>query len=316
MPLGSDGLVRIVANEGELSGESSAWTVTSPDGVVLHSEAVGSGEPILFLHEFAGDHRTWEPQIRRFSRSHRCITYAARGYLPSQVPVDPAAYSQRHALQDALAVLDAYSVAAAHIVGISMGGFCGLHLAMAHPERVRSLVVAGTGYGAQPDNSEQFRRECDTIAAEIKQLGMAAFAAKYMAGPSRVQLQNKDQRAHQEYTRWLGEHSATGAANTMRGVQRQRPLLHDLQDDLSAIAAPVLVLAGDEDDGCLETSLWLKRVIPSAGLAVLARTGHTLNIEEPDLVNTLLADFLTRVSAGTWGPRDPRAIPGAITGFS
>ena len=62
--------------------------------------------------------------------------------------------------------------------------------------------------------------------------------------------------------------------------------------------------------------MWLKRVIPTAGLAVLAKSGHTLNIEEPDLVNTLLADLLARVTAGTWGPRDPRADPGAITGFS
>ena len=290
--------------------------VTTPDGVVLHTEAVGSGEPILFVHEFAGDHRTWEPQIRRFSRSHRCITYAARGYLPSQVPGDPAAYSQRHAVDDAVAVLDAHSVGAAHVVGISMGGFCGLHLAMAHPGRVRSLVVAGTGYGARPHEEARFRAECDAIAGVIESAGIVAFARQYMSGPSRVQLQNKDPRAWREYTEWLGEHSAAGSAHTMRGVQRERSSLYALEAELSTIAAPVLILAGDEDDGCLETSLWLKRAIPRAGLAVLARSGHTLNIEEPDLVNTLIADFLSRVAAGVWTPRDPRAVPGAITGFS
>ena len=296
--------------------ETSMQMVTTPDGVVLHTEAVGSGEPILFVHEFAGDHRTWEPQIRRFSRSHRCITYAARGYLPSEVPTDPAAYSQRHAVDDAVAVLDAHGVPEAHVVGISMGGFAGLHLAMQHPERVRSLVAAGTGYGAKPTEVERFRGECDAIADLIESSGMATFGRQYMSGPSRVQLQNKDHRAWQEYTRWLGEHSAEGSAATMRGVQRGRPSLYALEAELAAVSAPVLILAGDEDDGCLDTSVWLKRVIPRAGLAVLAKSGHTLNIEEPDLVNTLISDFLSRVEAGAWGPRDPRAVPGAITGFS
>lgn len=295
---------------------ASATTVRTADGFSLHTESVGRGEPILFIHEFAGDHRSWEPQIRRFSRSYRCIAYAARGYLPSQVPEDSTAYSQRHAVADAVAVLDALEVPAAHVVGISMGGFCGLHLGVAHPERVRSLVVAGTGYGARPAEAAKFRRECDAIAAEIETAGMAAFAQRYMTGPSRVQLQNKDRRAWEEYTGWLGEHSEAGSANTMRGVQRERPSLYDMEAELAAIAAPVLVVAGDEDDGCLDTSVWLKRVMPSAGLAVLARSGHTLNIEEPDLFNALLADFLSRVTAGAWGRRDPRAVPGAITGFS
>lgn len=296
--------------------ETSTRAVETADGVTLHSESVGNGDPILFVHEFAGDHRTWEPQVRRFSRSHRCLTYAARGYPPSEVPADPGAYSQQHAVDDAVAVLDAHSVGSAHVVGISMGGFAGLHLAIQHPGRVRSLVAAGTGYGAKPTEVERFRGECDAIADLIGTSGMGAFARKYMAGPSRVQLQNKDHRAWQEYTRWLGEHSAEGSAATMRGVQRGRPSLYALEAELSALGPPVLILAGDEDDGCLDTSVWLKRVIPRAGLAVLAKSGHTLNIEEPDLVNTLIADFLSRVEAGAWSPRDPRAVPGAITGFS
>ena len=78
----------------------------------------------------------------------------------------------------------------------------------------------------------------------------------------------------------------------------------------------MLILAGDEDDGCLETSLWLKRIIPRSGLVVLPKSGHTLNLEEPDLVNAFIADFLSRVAAEAWGPRDARATPGAITGMS
>ncbi len=298
------------------AAEVTIRAVTTADGVALYTESVGAGDPILFVHEFAGDHRSWEPQVRRFSRSHRCITYGARGYPPSDVPSDPDVYSQQHAVDDAVAVLDGHGVAAADVIGISMGGFAGLHLAMRHPERVRSLVVAGTGYGARPDEIPRFRRECDAIADMLQEAGSVAFAHQYMSGPSRVQLQNKDPRGWEQYVRHLGEHSAEGLARTMRGVQRERPSLYALEAELSAIDAPVLILAGDEDDGCLDTSVWLKRVIARAGLVVLAKSGHTLNVEEPDLVNTVVADFLSRVAAGAWGPRDPRAVPGAITGFS
>ena len=293
-----------------------AQAVVTSDGVELHTESTGSGSAILFVHEYAGDHRSWEPQVRRFSRSHRCITYAARGYPPSQVPADAGAYSQQHAVDDAVAVLDGLGVETADVVGISMGGFAGLHLAMQHPARVRSLVVLGTGYGARPEEAARFRGECEAIARLIDESGMKSFARRYLSGPARVQFRNKDPRGWEQLVRELGEHAADGAVRTMLGVQRQRPSLYSLEGELSAIEAPVLILAGDEDDGCLETSLWLKRVIPRSGLAVLPKSGHTLNLEEPDLVNAFIADFLGRVAAGAWGLRDPRATPGTITGIS
>ena len=291
-------------------------SVLTSDGVELHTESTGRGDAILFIHEYAGDHRSWEPQVRRFSRSHRCIVYAARGYSPSQVPAAAGAYSQQHAVDDAVAVLDGLGVEAADAIGISMGGFAGLHLAMQHPARIRSLVVAGTGYGAHPAEAARFRNESEAIARLIEESGIESFARRYLSGPARVQFRNKDPRGWEELVRQLGEHPVDGAVRTMRGVQRERPSLYALEAELSRIDAPVLILAGDEDDGCLETSLWLKRVIPRSGLAVLPKSGHTLNLEEPDLVNAFIADFLGRVAAGAWKPRDPRATPGAITGIS
>ena len=294
----------------------AAQTVVTSDGLKLHTESTGRGDSILFVHEYAGDHRSWEPQVRRFCRSHRCITYAARGYPPSQVPAAAGAYSQQHAVDDAVAVLDRLGIKEADVVGISMGGFAGLHLAMQHPGRVRSLVISGTGYGAHPSESPRFRKECEAIAGLIEESGIESFARRYLSGPARVQFQNKDPRGWEQLVRQLGEHPVDGAVRTMRGVQRQRPSLYSLEAELSGIEAPVLILAGDEDDGCLETSLWLKRVIPRSGLAVLPKSGHTLNLEEPDLVNAFIADFLSRVAAGAWEPRDARATPGAITGIS
>src|SRR5699024_4549344 len=166
--------------------------ILTDDGVALHVEQSGIGTPILFLHEFAGDHRSWEPQLRYFSRTHQCITYAARGYHPSDVPEEPQAYSQQRAVTDAVTVLDALNIRQAHVVGLSMGGFTALHLMLRHPERVTSAVVAGAGYGAHPDRQEAFRAECEATATAFETEGTVDVAQRYATGPARVQFQNKN----------------------------------------------------------------------------------------------------------------------------
>jgi pimeloyl-ACP methyl ester carboxylesterase len=289
--------------------------VTASDGVRLHVEVSGDGPPLVFIHEFAGDHRSWEPQVDAFAERYRCIVYAARGFPPSDVPSDLAAYSQEHAVSDAVAVLDDLGVDRAHVVGLSMGGFAALHLGLRHPERALSLVVGGTGYGAAPEARDQFRRECQAIADSIRSEGTAAFAERYAVGPARVQLQNKNPEAWRTFAAQLAEHSAEGAALTMLGVQRERPSLYDLTDELGRLGVPTLILVGDEDDGCLETSLMLKRTIPTAGLTVLPRTGHTSNMEDPAAFNRAVEDFLTAVEDGAWAPRDPRSLARGITGM-
>jgi pimeloyl-ACP methyl ester carboxylesterase len=288
---------------------------TCSDGVGLHYEVGGEGSPLLFIHEFAGDHRSWGPQVRHFSRWHRCIVYAARGYPPSDVPTAVSAYSQARAVEDAISVLDAAGVDAAHVVGLSMGGFAALHLVLSHPGRVLSAVVAGVGYGAQPEKQDQFRRESSAIADAFESLGSARVAATYAVGPARVQLQNKNPSAWREFAAALAGHDSTGAALTMRGVQAARPSLYDLQAELRAIRTPLLILAGDEDEGSLEPSLMLKRTIPTAGLAVLARSGHTLNLEDPEEFNSAVARLIRAVEKSEWRARDPRAVPGSITGM-
>ena len=287
---------------------------TTSDGFGLHWEESGSGTPILFVHEFAGDHRSWAPQVHHFAKSHRCIVYAARGYPPSDVPRDVSAYSQARAVEDTVSVLDAARAGKAHVLGLSMGGFATLHLVLTHPDRVLSAVVGGVGYGAQPEKQEQFRKESNAIADAFESQGSAAVAESYALGPARVQLQNKDPEAWREFKEALAQHDSTGAANTMRGVQAARPSLYAMREQLRALATPLLILAGDEDEGSLEPSLMLKRAIPSSALAILPRTGHTLNLEEPELFNATVDRFLAAVENGQWGSRDPRATVGSITG--
>ncbi|HEY7245859.1 MAG TPA: alpha/beta hydrolase [Xanthobacteraceae bacterium] len=283
------------------------------DGVKLYYEETGSGIPIVFVHEFAGDHRSWEPQVRWLSRRYRCISYNARGYPPSDVPVADKSYSQDRARDDIRAVLDALHLDKAHIVGLSMGGFATLHFGFTYPQRARSLVIAGCGYGAAPEKRTQFADEAEAAAHKFE-AGMAKAAEAYALGPTRVQLQNKDPRGWAEFARQLGEHSSEGSAHTLRGVQSRRPSLFDLVDKMRTITAPTLIVTGDEDWPCLEPGLLMKRTIASAGLVVMPNAGHTINLEDPAAFNGHLSDFFHAVDAGAWRNRDPRAMQDAILG--
>jgi pimeloyl-ACP methyl ester carboxylesterase len=288
-------------------------TLTTDDGVELFYVEAGAGIPIVFVHEFAGDYRSYEPQLRHFARRYRCIAYNARGFPPSGVPGD-GAYSQARACEDIRAVLDGLGIDRAHIVGVSMGGFATLHFGMTHPGRARSLVIGGCGYGAEPDKRAQFAAEAEVSAKRFEDLGMAKAALGYALGPTRVQYQNKDPRGWQEFADQLAEHSTEGSARTMRGVQAQRPSLFDLVEPMAQITTPTLVMTGDEDWPCLEPALLMKRTITSAALVVMPDTGHALNLEDPAAFNAHLDGFFHSVDIGAWRKRDQRAMVGDILG--
>lgn len=289
-------------------------TLKTDDGIALYYEETGSGTPLVFVHEFAGDHRSWEPQVRHFSRRYRCIAYSARGYSPSEVPKGFERYSQERARDDVKSVLDGLGIERAHVVGLSMGAFATLHFGMAYGKRALSITLAGVGSGAHPAQYEQFQKDSLANAEEIRAKGMAAFAQRYGHGPARVQLKNKNPRAFAEFVAQLAEHSAEGSANTMQGYQARRPSLYSLVDKWKGMNVPALIIAGDEDDITLETSLMLKRAIPTAALAILPKTGHAMNLEEPALFNQTLDEFFHQVECGRWSARDAQAPVASVYG--
>ncbi len=286
--------------------------LTTNDGVKLYYEDGGAGRPILFIHEFSGDYRAWELQVRYFARRYRCITYNARGYPPSDVPDTVDKYSQRRAVDDAVGVLDHLKIEKAHIVGLSMGGFAALNFGIHYPERASSLVVGAAGMGAEPDKTAQFRQEVEVVAKRWETEGARKFAPIYGSGPGREQLELKDPRGFKEFIDQLSEHSPKGAALTLRGVQARRPSPFELVAELEKMVVPALIIHGDEDRSCLGTGAFLKRTIPSAGLMVFPKTGHTINLEEPALFNFALQDFFTQVESGRWMLRDKRTESAAV----
>jgi pimeloyl-ACP methyl ester carboxylesterase len=281
--------------------------ITARDGVRLYYEEAGSGTPVVFVHEYAGDWRTWEAQMRFFSRAHRCVTYSQRGYPPSDVPSDAAQYGQDIARDDVLALMDALKIDKAHVVGHSMGGYTALHVGIKAPKRCLSVVAAGCGWGSTPDAKQ--REAMKALAAEtgkmFREEGIAAAAAKYADAPMRQAQKHKDPRGYAEFARMLAEHSAEGHAQTMFNLQLKRPTLWEMETDLRKFSVPLLVIVGDEDEPCLDGSLFLKRIAPTAGLLVVPRTGHNVPTEEPAAFNAALADLFASAEAGRWLAHKP-----------
>ncbi|AHK35804.1 alpha/beta fold hydrolase [Rhodococcus opacus] len=281
--------------------------VETSDGIRLHVTDTGDGEPVLFLHEYAGDHRSWSRQVAELREDFRCVTYAARGYTPSDVPTRPSAYSWQRAVEDALNVLDALELQTVHIVGLSMGGYTALQLGLRHPDRVRSVMAVSAGSGSDPAGRPAYLEEARIVAKQLRFHGSAPVGRAMGEGPSRVQLKHRDEQAWHEMIEQFSEQSAEGRALTILQIQACRPSLHDMIDDFRSFSVPLLVVNGDEDEACLSTGIMLKRTVPSCGMHILPNSGHVPNLEDPRQFNGIIRRFIHTVESDTWPVRDPRS---------
>ena len=284
------------------------YAVTS-DNVRLYFEEAGSGTPIIFLHEFAADHTNWEPQMRYFSRGHRCIAYSARGYTPSDVPPSAEVYTYKHFYTDALAVLD-------HLEdrqGASRRPVDGLlFVAADRAERAGARAVDDAGRASARARTSKISTPSASNAgpmpSNIEKIGSAEVAKVTREAPSRIPFLLKDPRGHADFYAALARHDAKGSANTMRGFQGGRPSIYTLTDAIRKVPTPALIICGDEDDNCVEPSLFLKKHLPASGLTFFPKSGHVLNLEEPALFNEMVERFIALVEAGRWPVRDPRSM--------
>ena len=288
--------------------------VRAADGVALHCEATGSGDPVVFAHELAGSCRSFDGQVAGLSGRLRCLAFNARGYPPSAVPPALAAYSQATAAADIAAVFDGFALASAHLVGVSMGAASALQFALAQPGRLRSLTLVGIGSGSDMAPG-QFAATMAPMADLVERQGVAAYAALLADQPNRVQLKERDPAAYRAFVDGILAMSPVGLANTMRGVQMRRPSLWDLVEDMSRLTLPTLIITGDEDVPCLEPALLMKRLIATSGLVILPKSGHTINLEEPEAFNRAVGDFLHAAELERWTARDPRSGGTGILGL-
>ena len=276
--------------------------------IELYYEEAGKGTPIVFVHEFADDLHSWESQMQFFSRRYRCVAFNARGYPPSDVPKAASKYSQAIATDDIAHVMRHLEIPKAHIIGCSMGAYAALHFALRYPRMAISGTVVGAGYGSDPDKRKQFLNDTLVMIKRFEELGTAEAIKPYQIGPSRVQFQNKNPRGFAQFCAEFAKHSALGSANTLRGVQYKRPTIYSLEAQLRKCRVPLHIMSGDEDNNCLDPGIYIKRVCPSAMLTVVPNTGHAVNLEEPGLFNSMVAEFLAQVDSARWRGRDPRSL--------
>lgn len=279
------------------------------DGVKIYYEETGEGTPLVFLHEFLNDHSGWEDQVRHFARDYRCVTIAARGYSPSDAPRDEDAYSQAQFTTDIFAVLDHLEIGKAHLVGLSMGSYTALDMALAQPARVLSIVAASGASGGHESARAAFEEQTLGSAAQLEKLDEMPGEAM-ASGPSRIQLRRKDPVAWARVAEIISRRPVHSAVNTLRKVQTGRTPVYEREQELRAMKTPVLLMVGDEDESCLDVNLYLKRIMDSARLVVFPASGHVLHMEEPALFNSFTGNFLASVERGSWRPRAPEARPG------
>ena len=245
------------------------------DGVRIRYDVAGQGPAVLLTHGFSASSHLFAGSVEALRADHTVITWDVRGHAGSEAGADPAAYTVPACVVDMVSVLDAAGAERAVVGGHSLGGFLALELWLAHPERVRALVLIGTGPGFRKDEPrEAWNRRAGRIAAGLEADGLAALGA------------GDDVRT--------GVHrDARGLALAARGILAQ----HDgrVIDALPAIDVPTLVVVGEHDAAFRAGAQYLGDRIPGAELVVVPGAGHAPNLSRPAEFHRHLRDFLTRL---------------------
>ena len=209
---------------------------TADDGVRLYYEETGSGIPVIFVHEYAGDHRSWEPQMRHFGQRYRAITFDARGYPPSDVPEEVGALFAARAADDIGAVLDHLGIDQAHVVGLSMGGFATLHFGFRH--RGAGALAGGRRAAATAPS----RTSATAFAPRPRRSPTSSQPRACRCSPRNTPTARPACSSRTRILAVSPNSSAAGRAlgarlarNTQLGVQRERPSLYDLIEQMKAL---------------------------------------------------------------------------------
>ena len=244
------------------------------DGTSVHYDVHGAptdGLPLLLTHGYSASSAMWAPNLAVLSAARQVITWDVRGHGRTGSPTDPSRYSEAASVADMAAVLDACGVTAAAVGGLSLGGYLSLAFLLAHPERVAALLLFDTGPGFKRDTArEQWNEQARAYAASFEGRGLDALGASPEVG--------------------AGPHDPAGLALAARGILTQ----HDARviTSLPDIAVPTLVVVGEDDRPFLAAADYMAAKIPGATKVVIPAAGHASNIDQPDLFDLAVTDFL------------------------
>jgi len=248
----------------------------------IYYETTGSGEPIVFIHGFTLDNRMWQPQVDFFGKKYQVVTYDARGFGRSSIP--SGTYNH---CDDLRALLEHLGIEQAHIVGLSMGGRIAINFALAHPETVRRLVVMDSALDSYKSTVgwNVYARNVGIERAKENWMNHEIFAEtrKHSRVVAALRPIVKD------YSGWHWLHEDT-----------QRPTNSYARTRLSEITAPTLIIVGEKDLAYFRTiAATIKAGIKGSVKVMVANGGHMINMEKPEIVNKLLADFIASPAANS-----------------
>lgn len=244
------------------------------DGVRIHYEVHSGGPrtPVLMSHGFSATGVMHFRTVPALTASRTCITWDVRGHGASDYPVDPAAYTIPATIADMRAILDTEGIDRVILLGHSMGGFLSLSFQRALPERVRALILVGTGPGYRRDESRAAWNDlCETYAEAFEQQGLRALSGA-------------------EEVRAASHRNAGGLVLAARGILTQDD--SDVLDHLADIDIPTLIVAGSEDRPFLPGMTYMASKIAGAQHVVIAGAGHAPMLTHPDEYNETIVGFL------------------------
>jgi 2-succinyl-6-hydroxy-2,4-cyclohexadiene-1-carboxylate synthase len=271
--------------------------VDAGDGLTLHVERDGSGMPLLLLHGFTGSTATWDALRDALRDRFGLVAVDLPGHGRSSAPEDAARYRLTRTADDLARVLDALGVDRAAVLGYSMGGRTALQFALAHPDRVRALVLESASPGIADDEERELRIASDAeLAAAIERDGVEAFVdrwerlplwASQNTLPAGVRARLRSERLAQR---------ATGLANSLRGAGAG--VMPAVTERLGEIAAPTLLVAGALDDRYVALGRTMRERIRHARLEIVPAAGHAVHLERPEPFAGIVAEFLETVPMG------------------
>lgn len=247
------------------------------NGNTLYYEDHGAGLPVVLMHGYGATSQMWAGQIAPLSEGHRLITFDMRAHGQTDSPDDPAAYSEAQIVADLAALLTKLGIEQAVIGGLSLGGYMTLGYNLAHPERVKALILCDTGPGYKnPKSREGWNQTAFTRAQRFEERGLEALGRSAEVEASRAQ-----------------HRSAAGLAHAARGMLAQFDAR--VIESLDSIQAPTLIIVGANDTPFLAGSEYMAKKIPNARLSVIPDAGHAANIDQPEAFNAAVLGFLAEL---------------------
>jgi len=256
------------------------------NGVSFHYDDTGGPDPaIVFSHGLLMSSRMFAAQIAAFKNRYRCIAYDHRGQGQSSDP-GGRSHDMDTCFKDAVAVIEGLDARPCHFVGLSMGGFVGMRLAVRRPDLLYSLSLLETSAEPEPaENVPRYRKlafVAQTLGTRfvVDRVMPILFGKTFMSDPAMAE-------ARESWRREIASRPR-GIVRAVRGVIERRGVM----DEITSIRVPTLVVVGDEDVATPPPKA--RRIhehIPGSRLARIPKAGHSSALEQPAAVTQVLSDF-------------------------